>query len=370
MTRLQPDPLLVGADVLHLVGDGAAVGLLEVGEGVGEGLAGHIDPHQLGGDGAHVLGREAERPRVESRVASRLGAERIQPGRPVSEVPVGLHECHPGGDGLELLVLLALGCGDGRGTGRLARRRHRRIGRHVGSPGAQLREQIGVEAVRAGEEPFHSPQEGAGLGALDDAVVVGRRERHAPIAAHAADGAGGDDRSLVGHEARHAGGGAERARVGQGDGGAREVIRRQLVAAGLLDQLLVAREERGEVHRVGGLDDRHHQEARSVLALDVHGQPQVDAAGVDPVGLTLDLGEVVAHRALLGYGPHDRPADEMGEAHLARGDLLIELPASGLQHRHVDLAEAGGGRDAQAGDHVLRQPRGRALDRRRALGDR
>ena len=79
---------------------------------------------------------------------------------------------------------------------------------------------------------------------------------------------------------------------------------------------------------------------------------------------------VVAHRALLRGCPHDRPADDVREADLARGDLLVELLAPRLEHRDVDIPEAGGGRDTQAGHHVLREPRRGALDRGGSLGDR
>ncbi len=115
----------------------------------------------------------------------------------------------------------------------------------------------------------------------------------------------------------------------------------------------------------------------AVFALDVDGQPEVDRSGVDPVGLLLDGREVVAHRALLAGGMNDRPADEVGEAHLARRDLPVELLAPLLERRHLDLAEARGRGDVEARGHVLGQPRGRALDgrcpgrergRRRLLG--
>ena len=43
----QPDPLLVGRDVLDLVRHGAAVGGLEVGQRLGQRAAGHRDPQHL-----------------------------------------------------------------------------------------------------------------------------------------------------------------------------------------------------------------------------------------------------------------------------------------------------------------------------------
>ncbi|MGC4097169.1 MAG: hypothetical protein QM706_08635, partial [Nitrospira sp.] len=43
------------------------------------------------------------------------------------------------------------------------------------------------------------------------------------------DRAGGDDRALAGHEARHRGDGADAARVGEGDGGAAQLVGAELV---------------------------------------------------------------------------------------------------------------------------------------------
>ncbi len=200
-------------------------------------------------------------------------------------------------------------------------------------------------------------------------MVVGRGNRHPTVGADVADGPGGDDRPLVGHEPRDAGGGAKRAGIGERDRGADEVVRPELVRARLRNELLVAGVELREVHRVGALDDGHHQEARPVGTLDIHGEAEVDGSRVDPVRALGDGREVVAHRALLGSPLHDRPADEVGEAHLARRDLRVELPSPRLEGRDVDLAERRRGRDFQAGGHVLGEARGGALDERRAFGN-
>ena len=77
----------------------------------------------------------------------------------------------------------------------------------------------------------------------------------------------------------------------------------------------------------------------------------------------------MANRALLDRGLHDGPADEVREADLARRDLRVQLAPSGLERGDVDLAEARRRRDGQRGGHVLRQPRGGALDRRGSVGD-
>ena len=62
-----------------------------------------------------------------------------------------------------------------------------------------------------------------------------------------------------------------------------KVVGHEPVGARLLDQLLVGRVERGEVHRVGALDHRDDETAAAVLPLHVHREPEGDALRGDPV---------------------------------------------------------------------------------------
>ena len=149
-------------------------------------------------------------------------------------------------------------------------------GRDVADPAdrlvgdAQRAEDLVVEVVLAEQQAVDPAQEVAGLRTLDDAVVVGRRQRHDLADGQPGQRLGGralvlrgvlhradaDDRALAGHQPRHRVDGADRARVGQADRGADEVVGGQLVAAGPPDDVLVRRPEAGEVHRLGALDRR------------------------------------------------------------------------------------------------------------------
>ena len=132
---------------------------------------------------------------------------------------------------------------------------------------AERLEHAVVEAVLALEQLVHAAQEGARLGALDHAVVVGRGHRHDLLdaqllerlgrdlgeAGRVADRAGGDDRALPGHQPRHARHGADPARVGEADVGAGVGVGRQRVVARARDQLVVAGDEVGEAQLAGVL---------------------------------------------------------------------------------------------------------------------
>ena len=109
------------------------------------------------------------------------------------------------------------------------------------------------------------------------------------------DRAGGDDRALADHQPRHRGDRPDPAGVGERDVAAGEVVGGERVRARLVDERVVGVEELGEAHAAGVADHRHHQRARAVLLLDVDREAEVDRAVVDPVGLAVDLGEVVGH---------------------------------------------------------------------------
>ena len=119
----QPDPLLVGRDVLDLVGDRAAVGRLQVRERVGQRLAGDVHPQQLGGDGGHHLRRQPQRLGVERRVTGRLAAERVEACREMSKGPIRADQRNRRGDRPQVLRGAERGadrrCADrgGRGLG-------------------------------------------------------------------------------------------------------------------------------------------------------------------------------------------------------------------------------------------------------------
>jgi hypothetical protein len=88
----QPDATVVPGDVLDLVGDRAAVGLLKVGERVRERLARNGDAQDRRGDLPHQLGRQVHGLRVERRVAARRRAQRVEPRREVAVHAVRLDD--------------------------------------------------------------------------------------------------------------------------------------------------------------------------------------------------------------------------------------------------------------------------------------
>ncbi len=302
---------------------------------VGQRRPRHVRAQDLRRDLLHDLVGQAQRLGIERRVALGIAAERVELGGQVAVRAVRLDQR---GRRLHGLQELLAGGGLGRGGGRLGRRlargddpRLRRRGR-----GAERRAEVAedrlVELVLALQVLLDDLQELAGLGALDDAMVVRRRHRHHLLGAdlradraeagRVADRAGGDDRALAVHQARDRGDGADAARVGERHVGALEVVRGQRVVARAGDQVVERGEELGEGEAPGVADHRHHQRAPAVLALHVDGDAEVHGAGVDHVRLAVDLAEGARHhRHLLGRRAGDRVRDEVRE-----GDLLARPP--------------------------------------------
>ncbi len=100
-------------------------------------------------------------------------------------------------------------------------------------------------------------QEQAAFGALDDAVIVGARERngladaelrqcaggHRLIFGRIFDRTGRDDRTLAGHQTRVRGDGADRAGIGQRDSRSLKIGDLELAVAGLFDLLVIGGEK-------------------------------------------------------------------------------------------------------------------------------
>ena len=142
----QPDALGVIRDVLDLVGDRAGVDLTQERERLEQRLSADVEAEQRGGDPGLELGgqRRHEAGFVECRVAHRLGAEGVEPGRQVTVHPVGLDERHRSRDASEegLVDRLgfraggsAAGCRGGAAA-RQRRRGRRRPRRGSGGAGA------------------------------------------------------------------------------------------------------------------------------------------------------------------------------------------------------------------------------------------
>ncbi len=137
--------------------------------------------------------------------------------------------------------------------------------RLVGDP--QRGEDLVVEAFGAEQQLVDDPQEIAALSTLDDAVVIGRRQRERlahRVAVEGLDRGAGpfggvfhrtdtDDRALALHEAGDGVHGADGAGVRQGDRRAGEVFDGELAVAGLFHHVFVCRPEVDEVHRLGRL---------------------------------------------------------------------------------------------------------------------
>ncbi len=206
----QPDALVVAGDVLDLVGNRAAVGRPQERERLGQGPARHADPQQVRRDPGHGVIGEAQRLGIQRRVAHRLAAQRVEPGRQMPEGPIRPDQRHAGGHGAQVIAARSRGRGEGWGRGRL---------------GHRCQPQRLVEAIRPLEERIDATEEGTGLGSLDDPMVVGRADGHHAGCPNRPNRPRGEDRALAGHEPRDRCGRAQGPRVGERDRGPGHVVR-------------------------------------------------------------------------------------------------------------------------------------------------
>ncbi len=293
---LDPAALLGVLDVHVLDADGAAVGVAQDAEDVAQlHEPAALAAERAGGELAvEVPQRQAVRLDLEVGVAALLVLERVGVGHDVAAHAVGVDQLEDPGLLADLVVVAGrdvLGPAD----------------RLVGDP--QRPEDLVVEVVLAEQQGVQPLEELAGLGALDDAVVVGRGEGHdladrvarerllgrALVLRRVVHRADAEDRALALHQPRHRVVGADRARVGEADRGALEVGDRELVVAGLADEVLVGGPEAGEVHRLGGLDRGHQQLAGAVGLGQVDREAEVDVRRRDQGGLAVDDVEAVVH---------------------------------------------------------------------------
>ena len=155
------------------------------------------------------------------------------------------------------------------------------------------------------------------------------------------------------HQPRHRVVGADRARVGEADRGAGEVVGGELAAPGPPDDVLVGAPEFGEVDMVSArLIVATTSDAGIVLADQVDGDAEVDVLGRHQRRLAVDLGEVVVHLGVVGQRLDDRVADEVGEA-----DLAAARPAQMVVDHDAVVGDQLGrhGADARRGRHGERR---------------
>ena len=265
----QPQPLAVRRDVLDLVGDRTAVGLAQVRQRVGQRLTLATYMRRIRA-GIRSMS-SGVRPSGSGSSAGSPSGSRPSGSRRGGEMPVGAMRLEQRGGRLHRLQELLVGAqrpgrerrrarvprrGD-RGSGRSRRCGRRHDGVRAGRATPEVGEHALVEALLALEQRLDPLKEAAGLGALDDPVVVGRGHGHDLLgpdrladraqARRVTDRAGGDDRALPDHQPRDRGDRADPAGVGQRQVGAGQVVGGERVGARLLDQRVVGVEEAREV---------------------------------------------------------------------------------------------------------------------------
>ncbi len=247
---LEPRALGRVLDVHVLEADGAGVGVAQDAEDLAQLHEPLAVAERSGGELAvEVPQRQAVARGVEIGVAAGVVLERVGVGHQVTADPERVDELEHAGLLVHLVVVAdgdVLGPADGL-VGDLERT-----------------EDAVVELVLAEQQSVDLLEELAGLRALDDAVVVRRRQRHHLGDRHLRERvlgralelrrvfhrADADDDALTLHEAGDRVVGADAARVGQADRGALEVGDLELVVARLGDHRLVGGPELGETSSV------------------------------------------------------------------------------------------------------------------------
>ncbi len=352
------DPLALRGllDVHVLDADGAAVGVAQDAQDLA-----HLHQALAAGERAggelpiEVPQRQPVGLHIEIVVAPLAILQRVGVGHQVTAHPVGVDHLHD--PGLLGNLVLVTGADILRPADRLVR-------------DPQAAEDVVVEPVLTEQQVVQPLQVLTGHGALDDAVVVGGRQRHHLGDAHVGElvriralelrrilhRTDADDASLALHQPRHRVVGADRAGVGQGDGGAGEVLDPQLAGSRLLHHLLVRGPELREVQRLAVLDARHQKLPGPVLLGQVDGQAEVHVLRDQHGRLALDLLVAVVHGRHALQRLHHGEADQMRVRDLAAAgppEMVVDHHALVDQQLDRKRPDAGRGRHRERDVHVL-----------------
>ena len=384
----QPFALLDVGDVLDLVGDRRTIGAAQLVHDVREAASFEFRAQHRRRNRRHDRRRQGIAVNVERRIARRLRSERIERRGEVAVAPVRGDDRHPGRDRAQQFVGIRFEFA--RRRGRLLRDRNRR-GRLCGAlrrlDGAartqtEIREDFFVEAVAAVQQLVDAFEEFARLRALDHAMIVGAGQRHDLLDAElferrfvraletrrVADRAGGDDRALARHQARHRRDRSDSAGVGQRERRPDQIVGGELIVACFADKILVPRAELREVEGRGVLDHRDDQGARSVLALRVDGESEVDS-GFDAIRRRAVAAKRRDDRRVGFGGAHQRKRDEMRErdlfAAIRRFERSVQFDALRVERPNLKRPKTRRRRNREALLHVADERGGRPLQRRK-----
>ncbi len=197
---------------------------------------------------------------------------------------------------------------------------------------------------------------GAGEGhRLADGHFVQHVLAHALELGGVVEGTGPDDAALALHQPGNRMLGTDAAGVGEGNGGAGEVVGGQLVGARFDDDLFIGGQKLAEAHGVGAFDSGHEECAGAVRFWNVDGEPQRHMGRGDNGGTAVDLGVINVLAGEVLQRLHQRPADQVGERHLAAaGSLQVIVDHDPVVDHQLGGhgAHAGGGRHRQTRGHV------------------
>ena len=194
-------------------------------------------------------------------------------------------------------------------------------------------------------------------------MVVGRGQRHdladrepgqrlgrgALVLGRVVHRADADDRALALHQARHRVDGADRARVGEADRGAGEVVGGELVAARPAHDVLVGRPERGRSPSSSAALIAGTSSCRVPSGFWTSmARPRLTCSGWATAGLPSTSVKPAFISGMAASASHDREADQVGERDLAAAaalEVVVDDDAVVDEQLGRDRAHAGGGRD-------------------------
>ena len=199
----------------------------------------------------------------------------------------------------------------------------------------QSRKDTFVETIATRQLNVHETEEFTGSSTLDDAVIIGRRDKHRLANSHESKFARGDsselgwiihcphtdNQPLATHQTRNRGRGADGARIRQGDSGTLIILSRKFALLCPSDNALIGVNKLREGQGISIVDNRNNQTAFATV-LDIDRQAKSHVCQFFNRGFTVLKNIANIQLWHLGKRLNDGIPNEMRERNLAANSAL------------------------------------------------